>query len=152
MFKVISISALLIVAICASKETFEVCDFGRAEILGKIVTVRARIQFSRHGMAILANSCREKVGAASLMLPGFKDSPEVRFTLEKDGLDKLRPFFHPNGGVATGCATMTGQIFYKSDFENHAVGGGMVGNGFGANGLMRAAFVVKSVEGIQPCE
>jgi len=105
-----------------------------------------------HGVSLFSSACATKgQHAANLMLPGDKDSPPVSFKLDQNAMARLKPFFRTTGGQAIACGVFSGQVFYKKGFRLKRFGGDSIGNGFGENGRLRAAFVLRSIEEIHAC-
>jgi hypothetical protein len=126
------------------------CEFGNREFEGQIVTIRINVAFDQHGGVLESKACPKDKYTAALLYPGTPGVPEVGFRMDSEVLDRLRPFFRVNGGVAYACGTLKGQILSKQDFRLEGRGF-PVGNGFGNRGLMRFAFIVQSVVDIRAC-
>jgi hypothetical protein len=137
-------------------EPISVCDLIKpAPFLGKLVSIKARMLFTPHGGYLLAESCSHKVKKyaddVALLWPGTENAPKVQFNIDSHANQMLGPFLRPNGGTATACATLTGQVFYKRFFYLHQYGAGPQGNGYGSRGALRRGFVIQSIIEIQPC-
>lgn len=138
------------------KDPISVCDLIKpAPFLGKLIAIKARMLFTPHGGYLLAESCSHKnkkyADDVALLWPGTDDAPRVQFNIDPHANQMLGPFSRPNGGTATACATLTGQVFYKGSFYLQQYGGGPAGNGYGSRGALRRGFVLQSVVEIHPC-
>lgn len=85
------------------------------------------------------------------MFPNDQGSPSVGFQLAAKAREQLRPYFRVNGGLSMACGIFVGQLFYKKHFHLDHIHGVAVGNGYGPSGSLRAVFVLRSVDNIQPC-
>jgi hypothetical protein len=131
-----------------------VCDLAKpGPILGKLITIKARMLFTMHGSYLLGDSCPSKdVFDVAVLWPGADNAPQVPFDADSQAARMLGPFFvgpidHPKNA----CATLTGQVFYKRFFHLHHFGGGPQGNGFGSRGALRRGFVIQTIKEIHPC-
>ena len=129
-----------------------VCEFGNPAFEGHLVTIAARITYGRHGGSLMSLACNNDSTTAAILFPGTDEAPKVKFQSDHTTLERLRPFFRLNGGVASACGTLTGQIFSKKKVRVRDYGGGLQGNGYGARGLARFAFVIQSVDNIRACD
>jgi hypothetical protein len=128
------------------------CEFGNSAFEGHLITIRARLAFGTHGVALKSDACPSDARAATLYFPVTGGSVPVTFGLDEHAEDLLRPFFNRNGTVPKACGSLKGQIFRKQSFELRSDGGGPTGNGYGYRGIYEYAFVLQSVENIHACD
>jgi len=143
---------ILSVAIAEAKDLTP-CDLTLGAFEGRLISVSGRALFTMHGGYLLGDTCTGKgrVGAA-LVFPGDSGIPSVGFKLDPSTMERLRPFFRTTGGQAIACGVFSGQAFYRAGFRLRHFGDIAIGNGFGENGKLRTAFVLKSVAEIRACD
>lgn len=155
MRKVISLLIVLapIVAFGQTNEELTICQLANTKAsYERIVSVRAQVGFTMHGMFLLGDdACKGNTDDIVLLFPN-RDGPTVDFELDAHATEKLRPFFRPTGGAATACGLVEGRLFKKQGFRAVQRGAGPQGNGFGPRGAFRLAFVLRSVTEIRACE
>lgn len=135
----------------AIAQPIDFCDAHPESHVGRELTVRARIAFTMHGAALLSNHCRHKAQPAALLNPHDPGAPDVAFELDRASVDLLKPFLRISGGGAEACGTISGQFASKPGFKAFRRDGELMGNGFGARGALRFAFVLHKVVEIGPC-
>ena len=128
-------------------------DFSRrSDLVGRIISVSARIRFTMHDAHLLPDSCGGRAEGAALLFPEDRGAPPVNFEIAPGVLSSLSPFFRLTGGSATACGVLRGQLVTKKRFHLRHAGGGPMGNGFGSRGAFRYAFILQSVTDIRSCE
>jgi hypothetical protein len=129
------------------------CDLTPGALEGRLISVSGRALFTMHGAYLLGDTCNAKGRqGAALVFPDGKDTPPVGFQLDPSTMERLRPFFRTRGGQAIACGIFSGQAFYRAGFRLRRFGDIAIGNGFGENGTLRTAFVLKSVAEIHVCD
>jgi hypothetical protein len=129
------------------------CDFDSGKHGGQVIEVSTKLLFTMHGTFLVADLCTTKgQHSAALAFPGDPGVPKVPYSLDSQAIAQLRPFFRTTGGQAIACAVVNGELVYKSKFKLQHINGDVIGNGFGAEGRLRAAFILQSVNSIRPCE
>ena len=137
----------------ARDSELSVCDLVQpAKLSPREVLLKGRMLFTMHGAFLTTDPCPDHSFDIVILYPGIEGTPSVPFGLEPGTLDSLKPFFRPNGGTATACGLIKGQVFFKKGFHSKALGAGSQGNGFGARGAFPVAFVLRGVAEIRDCK
>jgi hypothetical protein len=154
MCKMICLMAVLssLVALGGTNEELTICQLANTKAsYEKVVSVRARMGFTMHGMFLVGDdACKGNTDDIVLLFPNL-DGPPVDFELDTHAREKLSPFFSPTGGVAMACGVVEGRLFKKQGFRAVQRGAGPQGNGFGPRGSFSLAFVLRSVTEIRAC-
>ena len=146
-----ALAALVISAAAATEMTM--CDLShRADIGNRVISAKARIGFTSHGIVLLSDGCPKGSEDVVLLFPGHERTPHVAFELDPRAMQSLRPFFRPTGGTAIACAVVTGELHVKRDFRASRAGASPVGNGFGPRGAFRRAFILRDVADVRSCQ
>jgi hypothetical protein len=151
------LARLLISTIClslsAAGEVVDLCKMKSVEaVVGKRLTLGARMGFTSHGAFLLTDLCSRKViPAAAVLLPRDPGVPEVDFEADQHALTSLKPYLRLAGGAATACGTIVGEFVSKPKFRTERHGPILQGNGFGPQGALRFAFILRSVIEISSC-
>ena len=144
---------ILVFAATAAARDLTTCDFSRrSDLVGRIISVSARIGFTMHGAYLLSDSCAGRAEGAALLFPKDTGTPPVSFEIDPGALTSLSPFFRLTGGAATACGVLRGQLVAKNRFHLRQAGAAPVGNGFGSRGAFRYAFILQSVTDVRSCE
>jgi len=138
--------------IVAGGSNLSVCSLQHAEaFLSPRVAVTGVLAFTNHGIFLVSDPCGKDAEDVVILFPKTDDAPKVDFDLDPPVEQMLRPFVRPIGRSTYACATLSGQLFQKTDFRVRSVGAGPEGNGFGPRGAFRLALVIQSVTEIHVC-
>lgn len=150
---IVIVNAGLFYAQSVSNERSAVCVLQeRQPDTSGLSTVHGRLAFTAHGAVLYPDGCTKGGQAAALLFSGRQGSPKVDFGTDQRSVDLLTPFFRPAGGAAEACGTLVGRVVVRKHFHIKNFGGGPQGNGYGSRGVLRFAFVMKSVTEVQQCE
>lgn len=144
-------TAMCLVGLSARAQAVDFCDAHPELHVGQMVTVKTRVVFSMHGIALEVQHCPHKAKPAAFMLPGDPGTPDVPFKLDRASFDLLRPFFRVSGGAAEACGTLVGKFVSKPAFKAVHRDGQLIGNGFGALGALQFGFILQRVVNIRSC-
>jgi len=131
--------------VCAATADTTVCNLVRPqEYEGRRISIRGAFGFTRHGGIIISASCPQRVDPIALLI--------LSNSMDSKAIESLGGYFRVNGGVATACGVLSGQVVVKKHFRLRHSGGGPQGNGYGSRGAFRTGFVIQSVIEIHDCQ
>lgn len=140
------------VAVISKGDEVDMCSLKSPEsVVGKHLTLVARMGFTPHGMFVLTDKCPRKIPEALVMFPHDPGAPEVGFELAEGVFAALKPYFRLTGGAATACGAIAGQFVSRRHFKADSVGTMTQGNGFGPRGDFQFAFILQNVVEIRGC-
>jgi hypothetical protein len=150
------LAKLIAIAVCLASvvqsQSFDFCDLGAKLLSSDVVIVRVRLGFTMHGAYLLSDRCAHKAPAAALLSPHDPGAPDVPFEIDRESLERLKPFMRLNGGASVACAIVSGVFTTAKSFTTYRADGQLHGNGFGPQGALQFAFVLRSVQTITGCQ